>query len=87
MKHVHAREYLKAGDIVVVECSHQCNIRVMNDTNYHQYKNGGGHEYHGGFFERFPARISVPSSGHWNVALDLGGGSANIKSKIGYIKH
>jgi hypothetical protein len=28
----------------------------------------------------------VQSSGHWNVTIDLGGGSANIRYSIGYIR-
>jgi hypothetical protein len=83
---IHAREYLNAGDIVVVECSHQCNVRVMDDSNFDRFRHSGSHNYHGGFYRMLPARITVPNAGYWNVTIDLGGGSANIRYNIGYLK-
>jgi hypothetical protein len=35
----------------------------------------------------FPARITVPHDGYWNVTIDLGGGRAHIRYNIGYLKH
>lgn len=86
MKFMHAREYLNKGDTVIVECSHQCNIKVMNDNDFNGYKNGRSHHYHGGFYKSLPARISVPNSGFWNTTIDLAGGSANIRYNISYLK-
>ncbi len=70
MKFVHQREELKEGDMVIIHCSQMCNIRLMNDANFRSYKNGGRHSYHGGAFDRFPARIRVPSDGGWNITID-----------------
>ncbi|WP_430765387.1 DUF1883 domain-containing protein [Pseudomonas citronellolis] len=70
MKFIHKREHLNEGDLVVIECSRTCNIRLMTDANFRSFKNGARHVYHGGAFERFPARIRVPSTGFWNVTLD-----------------
>ncbi|MFJ3483138.1 DUF1883 domain-containing protein [Pseudomonas sp. NPDC090202] len=70
MKFIHQREQLNEGDIVVIECSSPCNIRLMNDANFRSFKNGGRHTYHGGAFDRFPAKIPAPSSGFWNITLD-----------------
>ncbi|GLU37694.1 MULTISPECIES: DUF1883 domain-containing protein [Pseudomonas] len=70
MKFIHKREHLNEGDLVVIECSRTCNIRLMTDANFRSFKNGARHAYHGGAFERFPARIRVPSTGFWNVTLD-----------------
>ena len=86
MKFEHAREYLNQGDLVIVNCSHQCNVRLMDDTNFSRYKRAESHRYYGGFYEKLPARIGVPHSGFWNVTLDLGGGSANIKFSIDVLK-
>lgn len=83
---IHAREYLNAGDVVVVQCSHQCNVRVMSDSDFSSYRNGESHHYHGGFFRMLPARIGVPTSGYWNVTIDIGGGRANIRYNINYLK-
>ena len=70
MKFVHQREHLNEDDIVVVEGSQRCNIRLMNDANFRSFKNGGRHTYHGGHFEKFPAKITVPSTGFWNITID-----------------
>lgn len=70
MKFIHQREHLNEGDLVVIQCSRTCNIRLMNDANFRSFKNGGRHSYHGGAFNQFPARIRVPSTGFWNVTLD-----------------
>jgi hypothetical protein len=42
----------------------------MNDANFRSFKNGGRHTYHGGAFDKFPAKITVPSSGFWNITID-----------------
>lgn len=70
MKFIHQREHLNENDIVVIECSNTCNIRLMNDANFRSFKNGGRHTYHGGAFDKFPAKIVVPSTGFWNITLD-----------------
>lgn len=70
MKFIHQREHLSEGDVVIIECSNACNIRVMTDANFRSFKNGGRHTYHGGAFEKFPARITAPSSGFWNITID-----------------
>lgn len=70
MKFIHQREQLNEGDLVVIESSQPCNIRLMSDSSFRSFKNGGRHTYHGGAFDRFPAKIKVPSSGYWNITLD-----------------
>ena len=86
MSFIHAREYLEAGDVVVVDCDHQCNVCVMDDTNFNHYQSGQRFSFYGGFYRRLPARIGVPHAGYWNVTLDLGGGRANIRYSINYLK-
>lgn len=70
MKFIHQREQLDEGDLVIIESSQPCNIRLMNDANFRAFRKGGKHSYHGGAFIRFPAKIRVPSSGNWNITLD-----------------
>ena len=80
--HLHQRLNLNAGDIVEVGCDTQCNVMLMSDSSYSTYKRGGCFSYHGGFFKMFPARIAAPSTGVWNVVLDLGGGSATVRHSV-----
>lgn len=73
MKFVHQREHLNEDDLVVIECSQRCNIRLMSDANFRSFKNGGRHTYHGGQFDTFPAKITAPSTGFWNITIDTTG--------------
>ncbi|WP_295518439.1 DUF1883 domain-containing protein, partial [uncultured Pseudomonas sp.] len=34
MKFIHQREHLNEGDLVVIQSSGVCNIRLMNDANF-----------------------------------------------------
>ncbi|HDD9398996.1 TPA: DUF1883 domain-containing protein [Escherichia coli] len=87
MSHIHSREHMNDGDIVTVQCSHQINVLLMDDSNYHAFKRGGHFTYYGGFYERFPANITVPHSGYWNVVLALPPGHrANIRYSINVIR-
>ena len=72
---IHPREYLSGGDIVVVNCTHQSDVMVMDDLNYGAYRRGSSARYYGGFYKRLPARIAVPHSGHWNIVLNAPGGA------------
>lgn len=84
---IHAREYLDANDVVIVNCDYQCNVLVMDDANFNNYRRGGRFQYYGGHYKRLPARISVPHSDHWNTVIDLGGGRATIRYNIEYLRH
>ncbi|CFR16177.1 DUF1883 domain-containing protein [Yersinia enterocolitica] len=86
MTHIHSREYMEDGNVVTVECSHQINVLLMDDSNYNSYRRNGRATYYGGWYTHFPANISVPHSGHWNVVLALPAGHrANIKYSINII--
>ena len=87
MNFLHTRENLNSGDVVVVDCSHQCNIMLLTDHNFNHYKKGNKFQYHGGAYKMFPVRISVPSNDNWNIVLDLGGGNATVEHSISFIKN
>jgi len=84
--HLHKRTHLSKGDVAIVNCSHQCNVMLMTDLNYSSYQSGRRFEFYGGHYSRLPARIAAPSTGYWNVVLDLGGGSARITHSITFLK-
>jgi hypothetical protein len=86
MNFLHKREWLDEGDVVVVNCDHQCNVRLTDDSNFSAFRSGRAHRCYGGFYRMLPARIVVPNSGFWNVTIDLGGGRANIRANISYLK-
>ncbi len=86
MQFLHQREYLNEGDVVVVDCSHRCNIRLMSDSDFASYRRGGSHRYYGGHYERLPARIVVPSRRLLEHHAGSGGGSASIRHSIMILK-
>ncbi|WP_307803529.1 DUF1883 domain-containing protein [Rahnella sp. ChDrAdgB13] len=69
-----------------MQCSHQINVLVMDDTNYSKYKRGQSATVYGGFYTHFPANIAPPHSGNWNIVLALPPGHrANINYSINII--
>lgn len=74
---------LNGGEIVEVTLSgNAANVKLMNSSNFSSYKSGRRHTYYGGHVTRSPYRVSVPSSGRWYLAIDLGGYSGNVRSSV-----
>lgn len=73
MTYIHSRRYLDAGQIVQLDCDTQCNFMILTDEDFAAYQLVRQFRYHGGTVKRFPARITVPESGHWNIIIDLNG--------------
>ncbi len=71
--------HLDRGKIIEVQLSAAANVRLMDSTNYNNYKNGRKHRYYGGYVKRSPYKIMVPSAGHWYLTIDLGGYSGTVK--------
>ena len=70
------------GEIVEVRLSAAANVRLMNSSNYSNYKNGRKHHYYGGYVKTSPYRIPIPTSGHWSVTIDLGGYAGKVKHSV-----
>jgi hypothetical protein len=73
---------LKKGSTVVVTLKNQANVQLMTRSEYGNYKAGRRYRYHGGRVTRSPFAIPVPSSGHWVVAIDLGGYPGRISASV-----
>ena len=63
----------KSGEIVEVTLSRGANVRLMNSSDFSNYRNGRRHNYIGGLAEKSPVRLQIPTSGHWHVAVDTQG--------------
>lgn len=70
------------GEVVEVQLSVAANVRLMDSSNYSNYKNGRRHHYYGGYVKQSPYRIAIPASGHWYVTIDLGGYSGTVKHSV-----
>ena len=57
----------------------------MDLSNFQSYKAGRRYTYHGGHATRSPVQIPVPHTGHWHVAIDLGGYSGTMRSAVNVI--
>lgn len=73
---------LDKGQIVEVTLSAAANVRLMDYSNYNNYKAGRRHNYYGGNVTRSPYRITVPSTGHWYLTIDLGGYAGSVRHSV-----
>jgi hypothetical protein len=72
-----------SGETVVVELSGSAaNVRLMDEANYQNYRNGRQHQYHGGLAKQSPIRIQIPHSGHWYVTVDMNGLRGSVRSSV-----
>lgn len=49
------------------------NVFLVDSSNFSNYKNGRRYRYYGGQARRSPVHLTIPSSGHWYLVVDLGG--------------
>ncbi|CAM3254695.1 DUF1883 domain-containing protein [Vibrio diazotrophicus] len=75
---------LQRGEIVEVTLTSGANVRLMDSSNFNNYRNGRKHRFYGGLAKKSPAHIPVPISGHWYVAIDMQGlrGSTNASVRV-----
>lgn len=73
----------KRGEIVEITLSGSAaNVRLMDSSNYQNYKNGRRHRYTGGLAKKSPVRLQIPSSGHWYVTIDMQGLRGTVRSSV-----
>jgi hypothetical protein len=72
----------RGGEIVEVTLSGRANVRLMDSSNFQSYRRGGSHRAFGGHATRSPTRLQIPHSGHWHVAIDLGGYGGRIRAGV-----
>lgn len=65
-----------------VTLTNGANVRLMDSSNFSNYKNGRRHKYTGGLAKRSPVRLQIPSSGHWHVAVDMQGLRGNTRASV-----
>lgn len=74
---------LKRGQRVQVTLSgNAANVRLMDSSNYQNYKAGRSHRYAGGLIQKSPVVLGVPGSGHWYVTVDLQGLRGTVRSSV-----
>ncbi|MEO5777704.1 MAG: DUF1883 domain-containing protein [Flavobacterium sp.] len=74
---------LKSGDRVQVTLQGSAaNVRLMDSSNYSNYKSGRRHTYYGGLITKSPTVLGVPSSGRWYVTVDMQGLRGTVRSSV-----
>lgn len=74
---------LSSGQIVEVTLSGSAaNVRLMDSSNFSNYKSGRQHRYFGGLVKQSPYRIPVPHSGRWHVTVDMTGLRGTTRSSV-----
>jgi hypothetical protein len=73
---------VETGKIVEVTLGYAANVRIMDSSNYSNFKAGRRHRFIGGYVTRSPYKVTLPHSGHWYVVIDLGGYAGKIKSAV-----
>lgn len=73
---------LDGEEVVEVTLDSSANVKLMDSSNFSSYRSGRQHRYYGGHVTRSPFRVAVPQSGHWHVAVDLGGYPGSVRVGI-----
>ncbi|WP_262478529.1 DUF1883 domain-containing protein, partial [Acinetobacter bereziniae] len=63
----------KSGEVIEVTLTAAANVRLMQSSDFNNYKNGRRHSYRGGLVTRSPYLIAIPSSGRWYLTVDMQG--------------
>ena len=72
----------KRGDVVVVELSAWANVRLMNSTDFSNYKRGSRHQYRGGLVKHSPYRVTIPANGRWHLTVDTQGLRNSVRASV-----
>jgi len=73
----------KSGEIIQVNLSGSAaNVRLMDSSNFQNYKSGRQHRYYGGLAKKSPVRLQIPHSGTWYVTVDMQGLRGSVRSSI-----
>lgn len=70
------------GEIVEITLTSGANVRLMDSSNFSNYKNGRRHQYIGGLAKQSPVRLQIQNSGHWHVAIDMQGLRGSTRASV-----
>jgi len=70
------------GEIIQISLTNGANVRLMDNSNFNNYRNGRRHKYIGGLAKRSPIKFQIPNSGRWHVAVDMQGLRGSTKASV-----
>lgn len=74
--------HLPQGSVVEVALRNQAFVRIFDESNFGTYERTGQAVGNHVWATRSPHRVEVPRSGHWHLAIDLGGRAGQIHATI-----
>lgn len=77
----HDLGYRQRGEIVeITHSARAANVRLMDPSNFCNYRSGQEHLYYGGVAKRSLIRLQIPRSGNWHVTVDVQGLRGTVHS-------
>lgn len=74
---------LDKGRVVeIILKGNAANVRLMDSSNFNNYRNGRNHRYIGGLAKKSPVRLQTTHLAHWYVAIDLAGLGGRVQSSV-----
>lgn len=73
---------LRGAVVEVTLSGNAANVRLMDSSNFQNYRSDRRHKYYGGLIRRSPARLVIPHSGHWHVTVDMQGLRGQTRSSV-----
>lgn len=75
-----------SNDRISVTLDKQANVKIMNSTNFQNYKKGKSYRFHSGLAKVSSLIIKPPRKGHRYVVINLGGYSGRVKASVKILK-
>jgi len=74
--------YKQRGEIVEITLTSGANVRLMDSSNFSNYKNGRKHNFYGGLAKQSPIRLAIPNTGYWHIAVDMQGLRGSTRASV-----
>lgn len=68
--------------MVEITLSSGANVRLMDSSNFSNYRNGRQNRYYGGLAKQSPIRLTIPNSGYWHVVVDMQGLRGSTRASV-----
>jgi hypothetical protein len=76
----------QGNDVVINVRGGARGVMLIDVANFQRYRTGRSFRFEGGRYRGSPARLQIPSDGHWYAVLDLGSLNGRAKATVEVIK-
>jgi hypothetical protein len=84
--YIHREGYYHTGDVVELTTDTECNLKLIDDSNYARYRRFESYNCYKLEVTTSPARLTVPSTDNWHIVVDVDmGHKANINYTLNVI--